>query len=80
MLWPLARRFGASDDRARQANLRGAPSDELQELVSKVDQQVLRQIDEYLNATADAPEAVPYGDLAQAAIEAGMELKRREQS
>jgi hypothetical protein len=34
-------------------------------------------INAYLDETGDAEHAVPYGDLAQAAIEAQLELDRR---
>lgn len=49
------------------------------ELVTAVNADVLREINEYLDVTNDAEEAVPFGDLAQAAIEAEVELRNRDE-
>jgi hypothetical protein len=76
-LWPLVRTFGVSDDRAREEALNEASTEALAELVRRVDTDALKKIDAYLDETGDAEEAVPYGDLAQAAIEAATRLRDR---
>jgi hypothetical protein len=42
-----------------------------------VDKPVLQAINRYLDLVHDAVEACPFGDLAQAAMEAGIVLKQR---
>ena len=76
-LWPLVRRFGRSDDRERGQVLDTAPSDELARLVQEVGASALRSINAYLDAAGDSEEAVPFGDLAQAAMEATSILRER---
>ena len=76
-LWPWVQRFGYSDDVAREDALNAASSDELLQLVAAVDQKTFQQINEYLDATDNSEEAVPYGDLPQAAMEAAIVLKDR---
>ena len=46
-------------------------------LVSAVTKETFDQINHFLDQTGDAEEAVPFGDLAQAAMEAKLELKLR---
>jgi hypothetical protein len=76
VVWPLVLLWGESDD-AERGNLTAAASDEdLQDLMQAVDP-LFTTINGYLNQTGDAEHAVPYGDLAQAAMEARFELDRR---
>ena len=75
-VWPLVLHWGVGDDDERRAVLDGASVIELQALVDAVDP-LLKTIDGYLDATADAERATPFGSLAQAAIEARIELSRR---
>jgi inner membrane transporter RhtA len=77
-LWPLVLKFGESDDVARERVLESLSADELQELVDRVDRAALVAINEYLDETGDSEESVPYGDLAQAAMEAALLLKSRQ--
>jgi len=76
-LAPLVRRFGVSDDVERERVLNGASTEELTALVSAVTKETFDQINQFLDQTDDAEDAVPFGDLAQAAMEAKLELKRR---
>ena len=76
LLWPLVLRWGVGDDADRARIVDEASSIELQSLVERVGP-ALSVIDAYLEATAAAEHAVPYGDLAQATIEARFELERR---
>ena len=77
-LWPLVVRFGVSDDRARDDALRAASVEDLKELVAAVGPVEFDAINAYLDETHDAEEAVPFGDLAQAAMEAMVEIAARE--
>jgi hypothetical protein len=77
-LWPLVIRFGKSDDGSRAMALSTASSEALKALVTTVNAERLREIDDYLNAVHDAEEAVPFGDLAQATLEAATLLQGRE--
>ena len=52
------------------------PIEEFSALVEAVDP-LFPAINAYLDVTGDAERAVPYGDLAQAAMEARFELDRR---
>lgn len=54
-----------------------ASTEELIALVDTVTTDVFDQIIQFLDQTLDAEDAVPFGDLAQAAMEAKLELKRR---
>ena len=76
-LWPLVLRYGISDDQVREDTLEAASAAELTELVRRVDKPVLQAINQYLDLVHDAEEAVPFGDLAQAAMEAQLLLKQR---
>ena len=76
-LWPLVVRFGVSDDRVRDDALRAASVDDLKKLVAAVGPAEFAAINAYLDDTGDAAESVPYGDLAQAAMEATVELATR---
>jgi hypothetical protein len=69
-LWPLVREYGISDDRLREEKLNASSVVALRGLVSRIDADVFKAINGYLDQTGDAEEAVPYGDLAQAAMEA----------
>jgi len=75
-IWPLVRRWAEGDDAVRFALVEAAGVAELQSLVD-VGRPLLPAINEYLDATGDAEHAVPYGDLAQAILEAETELRRR---
>jgi hypothetical protein len=76
-LAPWLQRFGISDDIERDAVLNRASTDELLALVKAVTPDIFDQINQFLDQTLDAADAVPFGDLAQAAMEAKLELKRR---
>ena len=76
-LAPLVQRFGISDDVVREHVLKDASTEELIALVNAVTTEVLDQINQFLDQTLDAEDAVPFGDLAQAAMEAKLELKQR---
>jgi len=76
-LRPLLDKFGISDDIERDRVVSAATAGELQELVGALTAEVLDQINRFLDETFDAEYAVPYGDLAQAAMEATLELKNR---
>jgi len=76
-LAPLVQRFGLSDDVERERVLKGASTEELITLVGAVTTETFDQINHFLDQTFDAEEAIPFGDLAQAAIEAKLELKLR---
>jgi len=62
-------RTGSRNDQTREPDLT--------DLVSRV-APPYPAINAYLDATNDAERAVPYGDLAQAALEARAELERRQ--
>jgi hypothetical protein len=70
-------RYGISDDVVREETLDAASDNELTELVTRVDKPILQAISQYLDLVDNAEEACPYGDLAQAAMEAGIVLKQR---
>ena len=70
MLW------GRSDDMARSDLIEGAAVAELRDLIEEV-QPRLGAIDAYLDTTNNAESALPFGDLAQAAIEARFAVDRR---
>ena len=76
-LTPLLDTFGISDDVERERVVSDATTQELKELVAAVNAEVLDQINRFLDQTFDAEYAVRYGDLAQAAMEATLELKER---
>jgi hypothetical protein len=76
-LWPLVQKFAPSDDQLRARELADATTEELQDLVRRVDAEAFQAINQYLDATGDAEEAVPYGDLAQAAMEAAAIVRQR---
>ena len=76
-LAPLVQRFGVSDDVERERVLNGASTEELIALVNAVTKEAFDQINQFLDQTSDAEDAVPFGDLAQAAAEARLELKLR---
>ena len=76
-LAPLVQTFGISDDVERERVLKGASTEELIALVNAVTKQTFDQINQFLDQTVDAEAAVPFGDLAQAAMEAELELKLR---
>ena len=76
-LAPLVERFGVSDDFERERVLNGALTEDLIALVNAVTTETFDQINQFLDHTDDAEDAVPFGDLAQAAMEAKIELKRR---
>jgi hypothetical protein len=73
----LVIRFGVSDDAARERVLESASNEELIALVNTVTKDVFDQIIRFLDQTFDSEVALPFGDLAQAAIEAKLELQRR---
>ncbi len=75
-VWPLILRWGESDDVDRGDLTDGASDEDLQSLVEAVNP-LFPAINAYLDATGDVEHAVPYGDLAQAAMEARFELDRR---
>jgi hypothetical protein len=76
-LWHWVQEFGFSDDVERESALEEASYEELTQLVQVVDRQAFDLINSYLDETDNAEEAVPYGDLAQAAMEASLLLKHR---
>jgi hypothetical protein len=76
-LEPLVKRFGLSDDLERERVLDGASTEELIALANAVPKKTFDLINQFLDQTGDAVEAVPFGDLAQAAMEAKLELRRR---
>jgi hypothetical protein len=73
---PLVLRWGESDDVERETLTSAASDEDLQDLVEVIDP-LFPVINTYLDETGDAEHAVPYGDLAQAAIEARLEIDRR---
>ena len=76
-LGPLVQRFGVSDDVEREHVLNGASTEELIALVNAVTKETFDRINQLLDQTFDAEDAVPFGDLAQAAMEARLELNQR---
>ena len=76
-LAPLLQGFGISDDVERERALKEASTQELISLVNAVTKETFDQINQFLDQTLDAEDAVPFGDLAQAAVEAKLELKLR---
>jgi hypothetical protein len=76
-LSPWLAQFGMADDAEREQAIESATTDDLTSLVEAVDKDVLEQINRYLDETDNAEDALPYGDLAQAAMEANLELRRR---
>jgi hypothetical protein len=75
-VWPLVLHWGLSDDVGRGDLTTAATDEELEALVQTVNP-LYPAINAYLDKTGDAEHAVPYGDLAQAAMEARFELDRR---
>ena len=69
-------RWGASDDLVRSQLVEASSDEELRSLVQSV-RPLYPGINAYLDQTGDAERAVPYGDLAQAAMEAQFEVDRR---
>ena len=78
-LWPWVRRFGYSDDVERDQALQRADAATLDELVTAVDKAAFDAINRYLDETDNSEEATPFDDLAQAAMEAALEIKSRGQ-
>jgi hypothetical protein len=76
-LAPLVEEFGISDDSDRERAIETAPTEELAKLVRTVTAEIFTEINRYLDETDNAEDAVPFGDLAQAAEEAKLELRRR---
>jgi len=76
-LAPWVQRFGISDDVERESVLNRASDEELTALVNAMTADMFDQINQFLDHTFDAEDAVPFGDLAQAAMEAKLELRRR---
>ncbi|HEV2172244.1 MAG TPA: DUF4240 domain-containing protein, partial [Nitrospira sp.] len=76
-LAPLVQRFGISDDVERQRVLNSSSTEELIALVNAVTKEIFVQINQFLDLTFDAEDAVPFGDMAQAAMEARLELTQR---
>ena len=74
--WAFVVRWATGDDVDRGRRIDAAPTDDLRELRDAV-RPLLGDIDRYLDRTHDAAWALPFGDLAQAAIEADQELARR---
>jgi hypothetical protein len=74
---PLVDEFGISDDAERESAIETAPTKKLAKLVRAVTAEIFAEINRYLDETDNAEDAVPFGDLAQAAEEAKLELKRR---
>jgi hypothetical protein len=74
--WPLVVRWGASNDVDRGALIDGSSTQELEALANTVES-LLPAINAYLDQTGNAEYAVPYGDLAQAGVEARIQLNRR---
>ena len=74
--WPLVLRWGESDDVGRSELVDAASDGELSALIDAVTP-LYPAINAYLDETGDAEHAVPYGDLAHAAMEAQFELDRR---
>jgi hypothetical protein len=74
--WPLVLRWGESDDVERQSLIEASSEDDLRDLL-EAGRPLLPAINDYLDATGDAPHAVPYGDLAQAIMQAEIELRDR---
>lgn len=72
-------RWGKSDDVDRSALTEIASDEDLTNLLEVVDP-LFPSINGYLDVTGDAERAVPFGDLAQAAMEARFELDRRRSS
>jgi Protein of unknown function (DUF4240) len=77
-LAPWLQRFAISDDVERERVVNGASTQELKALTDAVTAPTLRQINQLLDQTDNAEDAIPYGDLAQAVMEAELELRRRE--
>jgi|SRR5580658_8844824 hypothetical protein len=75
-VWSLVIRWGESDDVERGDLASAASDDDLRDLIETVDP-LFPAINAFLDETGDAERAVPYGDLAQAAMEARFELDRR---
>jgi hypothetical protein len=75
-VWPLVLRWAVSDDVERGDLLERATVEELTSLVED-GRPLLGSINDYLDATGNAESAVPYGDLAQAVMEAEFEIQRR---
>jgi len=76
-LAPLVGKFGISDDSERQKAIETAPTEELAKLVRTVTAEIFAELNRYLDETDNAEAAIPFGDLAQAAEEAMLELKQR---
>lgn len=74
--WRLVLRWGESDDVDREQLVGSASDKELTALIEAVNP-LFPAINAYLDETGDAEHAVPYGDLAQAAMEAQFEMDRR---
>jgi hypothetical protein len=77
-LWPLVLHWAESDDLRRASLVETATDDSLRALVEEV-RPSMESINAYLDRTGDAARAVPFGDLAQAVLEAELLLGRRPQ-
>ena len=76
-LTPFLGRFGISDDVERGRAIENASTEELVALVRTLTPDVFAEINRYLDETDNAEHAAPFGDLAQAAMEAQLEVQRR---
>ena len=74
--WPQVRMWAGSDATARGAFVDSASNEELEKIMGTVDR-LFPVILSYLEKTGDADRALPYVDLAQAALEARFELESR---
>jgi hypothetical protein len=74
--WPLVRTWAGRDAAARGAIVDSASNEELEKIMGMVDR-LFPVILSYLEETGDAERALPYVDLAQAALEARFELEGR---
>ncbi len=68
--------WAEGDDSARGDRLQAAGAEELR-LPAAAVQPLYPAMNAYLAAACDAERAVPFGDLAQAGLEARLELERR---
>lgn len=75
-VWLLVLRWGVSDDVRRSEMVEAGSDEELADLIEAVSP-LYPAINAYLDDTGDAEHAVPYGDLAQCAMEAQFEVGRR---
>lgn len=74
----LAGRWSISDDVEHDEAIEAASTNDVELLVAAVDRSVLAAIDEYLDRANDHEDVVWLNDIARAALEADMELERRQ--